>query len=292
LAESTQPYPRLAEEPAWTDLNADQKKREARMMEIYAAMISDIDVYVGELIAYLKSIDEFENTFIVFMSDNGAEGHPVGTSIGAVARWLEQCCDNSYENMGKRDSFLWYGASWARASVGPWRMFKGFTSEGGIRAPAFVHYPELAGQQINEAVVTVKDVMPTILDLAGIDHPGFTYKGREIVPMSGKSMLPLLRGISDSIHQPDESIGWELFGKTAIRQGDWKIVQEPDDAFWTVRNPVAEAYRWRLFNLAEDPTELNDVSGQNPVKLQEMIRLWDEYEERNGVIIPNQVMGY
>lgn len=292
ISESTQPYPRLEEEAAWSDLTAEQQKRASRMMEVYAAMVSDIDVYVGELIAYLESIDELDNTFIVFLSDNGAEGHPVGTSIGAVARWLEECCDNRYENMGNRDSFLWYGASWARASVGPWRMFKAFTSEGGIRAPAFVHYPELEGKQVNTAVVTVKDVMPTVLDLVGISHPGLQYKGREIVPMSGKSMLPMLRGNSDFTYTPDDAIGWELFGKTAIRQGDWKIVQEPDDNFWMARNPEAEAYRWRLFNLAEDPTELTDVSGQNPEKLQQMIRLWDEYEEQNGVIIPNQVMGY
>jgi arylsulfatase len=102
----------------------------------------------------------------------------------------------------------------------------------------------------------------------------------------------MLRGESDVTHAPDEAIGWELFGKTAIRQGDWKITQEPDDTFWTTRDPVAEAYPWKLFNLAEDPSELNDVSDQYPEKLQEMIRLWDDYEERNGVIIPNQVMGY
>ena len=292
LSEATEAYPRLAEEPVWTDLTAEQQQRETRMMEIYAAMVSDIDIYVGELVAYLKSIDKFEDTFIVFMSDNGAEGHPVGTSIGAVARWLDVCCDNSYENMGKQDSFLWYGASWARASVGPWRMFKGFTAEGGIRSPAFVHYPEFAEDQINDKLVTVKDVMPTVLDLVGVVHPGTAYKGREVVPMSGRSMLPMLRGESDVTHAPDEAIGWELFGKTAIRQGDWKITQEPDDAFWSARDPVAEAYQWKLFNLAEDPTELNDVAGQNPGKLREMIRLWDEYEERNGVIIPNQVMGY
>jgi arylsulfatase len=292
LQKTTEAYPRLEDEPAWTDLTIEQQKREARMMEIYAAMVSDIDTYVGELVAYLKSIDEFDNTFIVFMSDNGAEGHPVGTSIGAVARWLEVCCDNSYGNMGKRDSFLWYGASWARASVGPWRMFKGFTSEGGIRSPAFVHYAEFAEDEVNRELVTVKDIVPTVLELVGTIHPGTTYKGREVVPMSGKSMLPMLRGESDVTHSPDEAIGWELFGKTAIRQGDWKITQEPDDAFWTARDPVAEAYPWKLFNLAEDPTELNDVSSQYPEKLQEMIRLWDEYEERNGVIIPNQVMGY
>lgn len=292
VPETIEAYPRLEEEPAWSDLTAEQQKREARLMEIYAAMVSDIDIYVGELVAYLKSVDEFDNTFIVFLSDNGAEGHPLGTSIGAVARWLEVCCDNSYENMGNRDSFLWYGASWARASVGPWRMFKGFTSEGGIRSPAFIHYPEFSEAQVNDKLVTVKDVMPTVLDLVGAAHPGTTYKGREVVPMSGKSMLPMLRGESDVTHEPDEAIGWELFGKTAIRQGDWKIIQEPDDEFWTTRDPVAEAYQWKLFNIAEDPSELNDVSAQNPGKLQEMIRLWGEYEERNGVIIPNQVMGY
>ena len=292
IAEDIESFPRLTEERPWDELTSEQQRREARLMEVYAAMVSDIDVYVGELITYLKSIDEFDNTFIVFMSDNGAEGHPVGTSIGAVSRWVDACCDNSIDNMGNRDSFLWTGANWARASVGPWRMFKGFTSEGGIRAPAFVHYPELGGGNVNQELLTVLDVLPTVLELTGIRHPGTRYKDRDISPLMGKSMLPVLRGEAETVHSADDAIGWELFGKTAIRQGNWKIIQEPGGDFWSARNPLEENYAWQLFNLAEDPSELHDLAAENPQKLQEMIVLWNQYAKDNRVIIPNQVMGY
>jgi arylsulfatase len=287
------PTPRLPGEPAWSELTADERRREARLMEIYAAMVSDIDIYVGELVAYLKSIGEFDNTFIMFLSDNGAEGHYIDRSIGAIGDWARQCCDNSLDNMGRRDSFLWYGPNWARASVGPWRMFKAFTSEGGIRAPAIVHYPQSSARGVNRQFVTVLDVVPTLLDLANTEHPGSQFGGRSVFPpRGGASMLPMLQGETDAVHGPDHVVGWELFGKTAIRQGDWKIVQEPQGDYYKVRNPLEERYAWQLFNLADDPAELNDLAGTHPEKLQEMIALWEQYAEENGVIIPDRVMGY
>jgi arylsulfatase A-like enzyme len=292
VPQNIEAYPRLDGELAWNELSAEQKQRESRLMEIYAAMVSDIDIYVGELVAYLKSIGEFDNTFILFMSDNGAEGHPMDQSIGAIGNWISQCCDNSLANMGRRDSFLWYGANWARAGVGPWRMFKAFTSEGGIRVPAFVHYPEAKDDDVNTNLVTVLDIVPTLLDLAGTDHPGSQYKGRTVFEPQGASMLPMLLGQTDSVHAANDVMGWELFGKTGIRQGDWKIIQEPDAEFWTTRNPLAEDYPWQLYNLADDPTELRDLATIYPDKLQEMISLWEKYARENGVIIPNKVMGY
>ena len=292
IDENVVPYPKLAEVPAWDSLSTEEQQNSARTMEIYAAMTSDIDQYIGELIAYLESIDEFDNTLIVFLSDNGAEGHPMDQSIGAIGRWIEECCDNSYDNMGNADSFLWYGAGWARASTGPWRMFKGFTSEGGIRVPAIMHYPKLNQSGLNTALVSVMDVMPTVLDLVGVEHPDSPYKDRDIVQMTGKSMLPMLHGEAQEIHTSDDYIGWELFGKTAIRQGDWKIIQEPAGDFWQSRNPVAENYAWQLFNIAEDPSEMNDLAAKNPEKLADMLQLWEAYAEENQVIIPDQVMGY
>ena len=102
----------------------------------------------------------------------------------------------------------------------------------------------------------------------------------------------MLLGQTGSVHTASDVMGWELFGKTGIRQGDWKIIQEPRADFWTERNPLQESYPWQLFNLADDPTELNDLAAAYPYKLQEMIALWEEYARENGVIIPNKVMGY
>lgn len=292
VAADIKSHPRLAGEPGWEDLTPEEQRREARMMEIYAAMVDDLDDYVGEVIDYLKSIDEFDNTFIVFMSDNGAEGHHIDQSIPVMGEWAEACCDNSYENMGRKNTYLWYGPNWARASVGPWRLFKGFAAEGGIRSPAFIHYPELTGGRVNGNVQTVMDIMPTILDLAGLEHPGTQYEGREVLPMAGASMMPMLRGETESTHAKDHVFGWELFGKTALRQGDWKIIQLPTKDLWSRHKPLEEAYPWQLYNIADDPGETNDLAAHNPEKLIEMIALWEQYEADYGVIVPDEVMGY
>ncbi len=107
-----------------------------------------------------------------FYSDNGAEGAHLNIGWEALEQWAEQCCDNSLENLGNGDSYIWYGPNWTWASSGGYRMYKQFTTEGGIWAPAIVHFPQQLqqGAMIDE-FVTVKDVLPTILELTGVDHP-------------------------------------------------------------------------------------------------------------------------
>ena len=110
--------------------------------------------------------------------------------------------------------------------------------------------------------------------------------------MAGASMMPMLRGESETTHGKDHVIGWELFGKTAIRQGDWKIIQIPITDPWRERSLIEEPHVWQLFNLANDPTEMTDLAASNPDKLSEMIELWDQYESDFGVIVPDQTDGY
>jgi arylsulfatase len=93
-------------------------------------------------------------------------------------------------------------------------------------------------------------------------------------------MLPMLRGEAASTHPADKIYGWELFGKKALRRGGWKIVQEPHGDFWSTHYPVEENYKWLLFNLADDPTELHDLSAENPEMLQEMLQLWDQFARK------------
>ena len=294
IGEEIQSFPGLPEDIPWEDLNEREQKRSAKLMEIYAAMVSDMDHNVGKIVEYLEDIGELDNTFIFFMSDNGAEGHPLDETFEnyGIEQKIKTCCDNRYENMGRPDSYLWYGSNWARVSVGPWRRFKGFTSEGGIKAPAFVHFPKFHGGTVNDSFVTVKDVMPTILEVANISHPGKDYKGREILPMQGISMIPMLSGESNYIHNEDHIEGWELFGKTALRKGGWKIIQEPKDDFFSWQTPLSDNYVWQLFNLTQDPTELNDLAKTESEKMQEMLDAWEQYKKENGVIIPESVMGF
>jgi len=119
------------------------------------------------------------------------------------------------------------------------------------------------------------DIAPTVLELAGVQHPS-TYKGRDVAPMQGKSWVGMLEGKTQSPRTEDDWLGWELFGNRAIRQGDWKIS-------WLYQ-PLGTG-GWQLFNLADDPGEQYDLSGKFPEKEQELVALWDEYVKMNGVII-------
>ena len=296
LTEGMQAVPRVPEEPAWEALWAQEKQISARKMEIYAAMVDDLDHYLGTVFDTLKRRGEFDNTFIFFMSDNGPEGAHLEIGWDALGEWVAECCDNSFENMGQADSYLWYGPNWARAGAAPFRMYKAFTTEGGIRVPAIVHYPKtVPAGTIYRGMATVMDVLPTILELAEIEHPQ-TYQGREVLPLRGASMLPVLTGASASVHAEDYVMGWELFGRRAIRQGDWKIVWEPADfmgtAPWEPRDPHIMGDRWRLYNLADDPSEQIDLAQQQPERLQALIAAWETYAQETGIVLPDYNVGY
>ncbi len=283
---------RIPTEPAWSSLSEEDKRIEARRMEIYAAMVDDLDRYLGTLLESLKRNGDFENTFIIFLSDNGPEGAHLDIGWDSLADWVDQCCDNSFENMGMANSYLWPGPNWSRSGVPPFRMFKGFTTEGGIRSPAIVHFPKtIPGGLIKGQMITVMDVLPTILELAEIKHPT-TFKGNEILPLRGSSMLSLLKGQSESLHGQNYTMGWELFGRRAIRQGDWKIVYEPSGIPWEPNDPDITEDQWRLYNLATDPGEQIDLSVQEPEKLTDLIRQWENYVRETGVIVPDYEVGY
>jgi arylsulfatase len=284
LAGDVEPFPRLPGQRPWAELSEAERRVEARKMEIYAAMVRDIDVYVGRLIGYLKQIGEYENTVIFFLSDNGAEGHDLHAAWPELTDHTDVCCDNRLENMGRPDSYVYYGPNWARAGVAPFRMYKAFVNEGGIRVPAFVSHPGIrdAGN-VSHTSLTVMDVMPTILELAGVAHPGRSYAGRAIWPLQGRSMLPLLRGESDRVHAQPFVMGWELLGRRAIRSGDWKLV-------WTTAPYGPDA--WQLYDLASDPAENNDLSTDFPEKRNELLALWEQYAAENRVILPDEPSRY
>ena len=264
---------------AWESLSDEQRRIEARQMELFAAMVENLDANIGRLLDFLREIGEFENTFIMFSSDNGTEGNPV-----SEADWTWKGYDNSFDNLGRVGSYVLYGTGWAQAATAPFRLFKTFPTEGGIRVPAIVRLPGGgATRGFDDAFASVKDVVPTALALAGVQHPGGSYEGRDVARLEGASMLSFLRGESPQIHADDYSMGWELFGRRALRQGDWKLVW-----LWEPYGPE----RWALYNLAGDPTESTDLADREPEKLQEMIALWQAYAERNGVILPTVDTSY
>ena len=259
---------------------------QGRKMELYASMVEYMDDQIGRVFDYLKQIDEYENTVVIFFSDNGAEGNDrVGMVAGqpgtlGYLHAANNFAESSHNFIGRKGSFAEYGPAWAQVSSAPFRLYKGFLTEGGTRSPLIVSGPGVqgAGGINTDAVLHVMDVTPTLLDLAGIDHPT-SFRGRDIEPIQGKSWAQMLAGRVQSPRGPDEWLGWEAFGNRAIRQGDWKIG-------WHYR-PYGIG-DWQLFNLDADPGERFDLSEEFPEKKAQLIALWDDYVEMNGVIIGNR----
>ncbi|MFN3889862.1 MAG: arylsulfatase [Beijerinckiaceae bacterium] len=270
LGQNATVFPRLPDIPAWSALSVEEKRQSARRMELYAAMLEHLDSNVGRLVRYLKDNNLYDNTLIVFLSDNGPEGNvmPMG------APW-----DNSrFEDWGKKGSFIQYGPAWAQVGAGPFRMFKGFQSEGGIRSPMIVAGKGVRGSgRITDALTHVMDVPATFLNIAGVPYPK-TYQGQAIAPLQGKSLVPVLNQSRSAVRGSSDWLGFELFGNRAIRQGKWKLL-------WLC--PPAGPGEWQLYDLAADPGETKDLSAQNPKIRENLLRRWSEYVKANNVILPS-----
>lgn len=284
VREDVFPHPVVAEEiKEWADYTSEEKKKSSVAMEVYAGMVECIDANVGKVVDYLESIGELDNTFVCFMSDNGAEGaayeaYPLVQS--GVIPHLQKYYDNSLENLGNYNSFIWYGPRWAQAATAPSRLYKAYTTEGGVRVPFLARFPKSVNvvddvKDVTDQFATVMDLAPTILDIAGVRHPAPKYQGREIVHMRGKSLFPWATGTAERIHEKDFIQGWETCGRAALRYGNWKIVYIPKP-----KGPE----RWQLYNLEKDPGEVNDLADAEPERLNTLLKFWDVYVLETGVI--------
>ena len=195
----------------------------------------------------------------------------------AFKRSIEEHYDNSYENIGAPNSWCWYGPRWAQAATAPSRMNKGYITQGGIRCPAIVRYPPaFAAGQISHEFTTVMDIYPTILALARVAPPPGKFQGRPVVPIRGQSWVKYFQGKQSRIYGETSFTGWELFGQQAVRQGKWKTLFIP---------PPLGKGEWELFDLDKDPGEIHDLARDEKHKLEEMIGLWEQYENDAGVLL-------
>lgn len=266
----------------WNSLGEDERKFSSRTMEVYAAMVQNMDQHIGRVLSYLRSTNELDNTLVLFMSDNGAEGllmEAIPVIQGNIFEHIDKYYDNGLDNVGAGNSYVWYGPRWASAATAPSRLYKGFSSEGGIRVPLIVRYPPLTeGRKagIDHSFATVMDITPTLLELAGTKHPGATYRSRPVVPIKGRSWVPYLQDPATQkyIHDDDTVTGWELFDRQALRKGKWKAVLIP---------PPFGPGSWQLYDVHADPGETKDLGDQNPDKLKELLVHWDEYVKEVGV---------
>lgn len=298
IEKDVEPHPVVAGEvPEWFELSPEHRAKSARAMEVYAGMVECIDHNVGNIVNYLEEIGELDNTFVLFLSDNGAEGgaHEANPAFhGGPMAFLQKYYNNSLDNLGNYDSFIWYGPRWAQAATAPLRMFKSYTTEGGIRVPCVAKFPKSFENAelktgIRHEFATIMDIAPTMFEMAGISHPAPSFKGREVVGMRGKSMVPWLKGESSTIHAADFVEGWEMSGRAAVRKANWKAVYLPSRTFG--KPSRAGSDKWELFDLNKDPGEIHDLSDQHPDILKELLKLWDQYVLDTGVVPLNPALG-
>jgi arylsulfatase A-like enzyme len=269
--------------PDWESLSEEEKAFSARSMQTYAGMLDNMDVNIGRIIAYLKEIGEYENTLIIFMSDNGADPSTQPFFPG-FKPWYEAHYEYTYledyngdfSKMGQKGSFVDFGPGWAAVSNTPNSYYKSFSTEGGLRVPFIASYPGVipVGKQIN-TFVFVKDIAPTLIEIAGGDYKSDNYNGKAIHPITGASMLKTLKGEAEKVHPETEKIGYELAGNSAIFMGKYKMVKNL---------PPQGKGEWELYNIETDPSEMHNLVEEMPELAEELIAAYEEYETQNGVV--------
>ncbi|QNG18442.1 arylsulfatase [Rhodococcus triatomae] len=287
------------EVPSWDSLTDDQKDRFARYQEVYAAMVDSIDQSVGRILDTLDELGEADNTIIVFTTDNGgtAEGGAEGTrsyfAEFAHVQDPEWVGDTPHdpELIGSAQLGVHYPRGWAQASNTPFRFYKGQSYAGGVRVPLLVSWPQgLPRAEGDDGVRTeftyVTDLAPTLLDLAGVDRPG-ERKGLSAKDFDGVSAAGVLRDAAAGSRHTEQYT--EMTGNRGFYRDGWKLLALNP----TLLDPGSDidAPTWELFDVRSDPTELNDLAGEYPEKVEELARAWDEAAWANTVfpLLGNQV---
>lgn len=270
--------------PPWEDLTAEQQRRYARYMEVYAAMVASVDRSIGRLRDTLAELGELDNTIFVFTSDNGAsaEGSRDGTrsyfrQFPFTFEQLGWQGDTalSDDEIGRRDSGPHYPRGWAQASNTPFRYYKGQTFAGGVRVPLIVSWPKgLPAGELRTEYGYVTDVAPTVLDLAGVQR--LTHRqGVETVEADGVPLTGVLRsGEERSPHTTQYS---EIAGHRGMYHDGWKLLSLFD------RTGGVDEPDWQLFDMRSDPTELTDLAAEHPDLVRKLAERWDHEAWRNTV---------
>ncbi|MDA7906580.1 sulfatase-like hydrolase/transferase [Mariniblastus sp.] len=241
------------ESRAYSWANANQDFEDHRMA-VYAAMIDSVDQNIGRLLETLSQTGHDEDTLILFLSDNGGCAEEPGGR------------DPEKRNPGPGDDYVAVGPAWGWAQNAPFRRYKSWLNEGGITTPMIAWWPKVIPQgTINRDVAHIIDFLPTLVELGGGDYPK-QFKGIELLPVEGKSMVNLLKGDSREGHS---QLCWQWAGNRAVREGDWKLV-------WDKLNSKKS---WQLYDLSVDRCEINDLAAQDPQRVERMSSYWFDWAE-------------
>jgi arylsulfatase len=262
--------------PAWDDLSPEERRVYARYMEAFAGMLSHTDAQVGRLVDWLERRGELERTLVLVLSDNGAssEGGPVGSLNDArawnvVPRTVEEAAERLDEIGGPRihNNYPW---GWTVAGNTPFRRWKRETHEGGVADPLIVCWPGGIGArgEVRSQYVHAIDLVPTILEVVGIDPPA-ALGGVEQRPIEGTSFAYSFADAAAPERHATQY--YEMFGCRALYHEGWKAV-----AYHPIQsdNPGLDRAAWELYDLRADPSECHDLAAERPDRLRALIERW------------------
>lgn len=260
----------------WDKLSASERLGYAKKMAVFAAMLDNADQNIGRLRAYLQKIGQLDNTAFVVMSDNGADPYELNRLNLPFKLWYGLRFNLDPENLGRKGSYVHYGQEWAEVSNTPFALFKGTASEGGMRVPFMLSYPQrIKPGLVDGSFAYATDFLPTMLDLAGIAVPGSDASKDGLHAPTGASLLPHLEGKLPAFHPDSEAIGFEATGAEALFKGKYKLMRN--------LAPFSDG-KTRLIDLAADPLETTDLSASQPGVLRDLQAEMERYVLNNGVI--------
>ncbi len=235
----------------WRSLTAVQQAFQAEKMAIHAAMVEAMDREVGRIVAQLTAMQAVDDTLVLFLSDNGASAEIMIRGEG----------HDPAAPPGSRQTFLCLGPGWSAACNAPFRRHKTWVHEGGIATPWIVHWPRGVSDrgQLRSQPVHVIDVVPTVLELAGVPMPR-EHDGEPVPPLQGRSFAASLA--SASAEPAHDSLWWCHEGHRAVRVGDWKLV-------------ATKGAQWELYDLAADRCETKDLAAEEPGRVAALEAEWN-----------------
>jgi arylsulfatase A-like enzyme/acetyl esterase/lipase len=239
----------------WEELSPTQRDFQIDKMAIHAAMIDSMDQQVGRILAQLEAMGAIDDTLVLFASDNGASAEIMVRGEG----------HDPQVSPGSRKSFLCLGPGWSSCANTPFRRHKTWVHEGGIATPWIVHWPRGISTkgQLRTQPVHVIDVVPTALELAGIEPPA-EHAGKPVPPLQGRSFATALR---DPAAPPaHDTLWWCHEGHRAVRTGDWKLV-------------AAKGQPWELYDLSTDRCETKNLAAGEPARVAELEAAWNRIAE-------------
>lgn len=240
---------------AWE--TADQEFEDNRMA-VYAAMVDSVDQNIGRLLQTLKELKVDDNTLICFLSDNGGCAEEPGGR------------DPNERNAGPGDDYVAVGPAWGWAQNTPFKRYKQWLHEGGSNTPMIAWWPnQIEANTINEQPGHIIDFMATFIDMAGAKYPE-TYNGKDILPLEGKSMLPVFKGKQRQGH---DFYAWEWTGNRAYRVGDMKAVWDK------------LVKQWELYDLSVDRTENVNLASAHPETTQRLAKAWTKWAKETGLTV-------